>query len=75
MENWVQCGLLTQTVLCGREAKTGAHLFFFHFQVAKAIWFGCSWGIRVDKLNIASNEDILKVVLNLDELNALQMAT
>ena len=47
---------------------------FFHFQVAKVIWFGCSWGIRVDKLNIASNEDILKVVLNLDELNALQMA-
>ena len=25
---------------------------FFHFQVAKAIWFGCSWGIRVEKLNI-----------------------
>ena len=54
-----------------------------------AIWFGCNWSIRAKNLNIASNEDILKVVLNpppplnliplmqwvakLDELSTLQM--
>ena len=59
-------------VFCGREPKTATHLFF-HCQVARVIWFGCSWGIRTDKMNIASNEDILKVVLNLDELSTLQM--
>ena len=60
-------------VLCGSEPESAIHLFF-HCQVARAIWFGCSWGIRMDKMNIASNEDILKVVLNLDELSTLQMA-
>ena len=60
-------------VLCGSEPETTTHLFFY-CQVARAIWFGCSWGIRTDKMNIASNEDILKVVLNLDELSTIQMA-
>ena len=60
-------------MLCGSEPETTTHLFF-HCQVARAIWFGCGWGIRTDKMNIASNEDILKVVLNLDELSILQMA-
>ena len=63
---------MIQIVFCGREPETATHLFF-HCQVARAIWFGCSWGIRIDKMNIASNEDILKVVLNLDELSTLQM--
>ncbi|KAL0003223.1 hypothetical protein SO802_017004 [Lithocarpus litseifolius] len=60
-------------VFCDKEPETATHLFF-HCQVARAIRFGCSWGIRTDKMNIASNEDILKVVLNLDELSTIQMA-
>ena len=60
-------------VFCGKEPEIATHLFF-HYQVVKAIWFGCSWGIRTDKMNIASNEDIFKVVLNLDKLSTLQMA-
>ena len=60
-------------VFCGKEPETASHIFF-HCQVARAIWFDCSWGIRTDKMNIASNEDILKVVLNMDELCTLQMA-
>ncbi|XP_023923312.2 uncharacterized protein LOC112034728 [Quercus suber] len=60
-------------VFYSKEPEIATHLFF-HCQVARAIWFGCSWGIRTDKMNIASNVDILKVVLNLDELSTLQMA-
>ena len=60
-------------VFCGRELETASHISF-HCQVARAIEFGYSWGIRTDKINIALNEDILKVVLNMDELCTLQMA-
>ena len=49
--------------LCNEDVESNANLFF-HCQFARAIWFGCCWGLRSLWLNVANNEDIIKLVIN-----------
>uniref|UniRef100_A0A2N9GX56 Reverse transcriptase zinc-binding domain-containing protein n=1 Tax=Fagus sylvatica TaxID=28930 RepID=A0A2N9GX56_FAGSY len=43
--------------LCGKAEESDVHLFF-ECHVSKEIWFGCSWSIRIDRLNLSYNEKI-----------------
>ena len=60
-------GLGTSCSLCGEEVETSIQLFF-KCTIAHAIQFGCNWGLYVDSLNLTSNEDIAKLILNPPDL-------
>lgn len=49
--------------MCNQEVDTCCHLFF-KCPVAKAIWHSTCWGLHVDKIQIASCEDIINLVLD-----------
>jgi hypothetical protein len=49
--------------LCGAEVESISHLFF-KCEVTKIFWFGISWGIRADLLPVASEMDVVKLVVN-----------
>ena len=49
--------------ICNQEVDTCCHLFF-KCPVAKATWHSTCWGLHVDKIQIASCEDIINLVLN-----------
>jgi hypothetical protein len=49
--------------LCGVEVESISHLFF-KCEVTRIFWFGISWGIRADLLPVASEMDVVKLVVN-----------
>ena len=62
----------THCHLCGAAEKTDIHLSF-ECPLSRAIWFGCSWSLRVDCLNLSSSEDILKFAFDPLPCNLLQV--
>ena len=56
-------------VLCQDGQETVSHLFF-HYPVARAIWFSSCWGLRALNCNIRSNTDIIKLILDLPSPSA-----
>jgi ribonuclease HI len=72
----------TACPLCNEAKETIIHLFL-ECSIAKAIWFGSCWSIRVDTLPAANCTDIVKLVLEppnssndkeMKELSSLQFA-
>ena len=49
--------------LCGAAEESDIHLFF-ECSIAKAIWFGCNWSLRSDRVHIDTSEEIVKRVLD-----------
>ena len=49
--------------LHGAEEESYTHVFF-HCPISKAIWFGCQWSLRIDRLNISKIEDIIEFIVN-----------
>ena len=49
--------------LCLFEDESIEHLFF-KCNFARAVWFGLSWALRPDLINMASCSDIVEVVVN-----------
>jgi hypothetical protein len=49
--------------LCGVEAESIPHIFF-KCEVTRMFWFGTSWGIRPELLPVASEMDVIKLVVN-----------
>ena len=50
-------GLDSSCSLCGEKVETSTHLFF-KCTIARAIWFGCNWGLCVDSLNLTSKRTL-----------------
>ena len=48
--------------LCQEDTKSRVHLFA-QCPAARAIWFGCKWGLRTGNLQVSNNSDIVKLVL------------
>jgi hypothetical protein len=51
----------TYCPLCQMEEESVDHLFF-KCSIARAIWFGTSWGIHSNLLSITSSKDIIKLI-------------
>ncbi len=49
--------------LCGVEMESIPHLFF-KCQVTRVFWFGTSWGVRADLLPVATEIDVVKLIVN-----------
>uniref|UniRef100_A0A2N9IGZ4 Reverse transcriptase domain-containing protein n=1 Tax=Fagus sylvatica TaxID=28930 RepID=A0A2N9IGZ4_FAGSY len=49
--------------LCGVEEESISHLFF-KCKVTRMFWFGTSWGIRAELLPVATELDVIKLVVN-----------
>ena len=48
--------------LCQEDTKSCVHLFA-QCPVARAIWFGCKWGLRTGNQQVSNNSDIVKLAL------------
>ena len=50
-------------LLCNSEKESALHIFT-KCPLAKSLWFGCQWGIRLDDFNFTNITDFVKFLLN-----------